>query len=195
MMPMMPHAPKSPKSRSSPTDCGPAPIIEGKFEVTVGAAWTTFAARGEIQLEDYLGVIHACFPKLVHKDIIWDLSAASISEMSRADFEAMIYAVKGYEGVRGYAKTVFVGHTPETFALVCMYTGLAALAELNVDYTAFNKLEHAEQWLVCNGAHGCSRPGAGIALHNCEGVACLKVRLFQAARKTDPIVPVAPRAT
>ena len=195
MIPMMPHAPNSPKSRSSPKDCGPASIIEGKFEVIVGVAWTTFVARGKLQLEDFLGAIHGCFPELVHKDIIWDLSAASIDTMSRADFEAMIYAVKGYESVRGYAKTVFVGHTPETFALVCMYTGLAALAELNVDYTAFNKLEHAEQWLVCNGAHGCSRPGAGIALHNCEGVACLKVRLFQAARKNNPVVPVALHST
>jgi hypothetical protein len=163
-----------------------ASVTIGKFQAIEGFAWTTFVARGQIHLGDFLGAIHAFFPKLRFKDMIWDLSAASIDTMSRADFEAMICAVKGYESVRGYAKTVFVGKTPETFALVCMYTGLAAMAEIDVDYSAFLELEHAERWLICNRAHGCSRPGAGAKLHHCGEKACREILLFQAARKTNP---------
>lgn len=162
-----------------------------KIEVIVGFAWTTFLVKGETCREDITGAVHAFFPRLIFPDVIWDLSAASISAMARADFEAIARAAKVYEQVRGHAKTVFVGSTPETFALVCMYTGLAAMTELDVDYSAFSTLEHAERWLICNRAHGCSSPGAGAKLHNCGEKACQEVRLYQAARKLTPIVPIA----
>jgi hypothetical protein len=162
-----------------------------KFDVLVGFSWTTFVARGPLQLDDFLGAIHAFFPRLIFKDVIWDLSAASLDTMSRADFEVMICAVKGYEGIRGHAKTVFVTDSPATFALVCMYTGLAAMAELNVDYSAFSTQEHAERWLICSRIHACGGPGSDSKLHSCGEKACQEVRHFQAARKTCPSIPIA----
>ncbi|MFT3867662.1 MAG: hypothetical protein QM715_04090 [Nibricoccus sp.] len=162
-----------------------------KIEVVNGYGWTTFHVRGETCREDIASAIHAFFPKLVFPDVIWDLSEASIASMSRTDFEEIASAAKTYEELRGHAKTVFVASTPETFALVCMYTGLAAMTELDVDYSAFTALEHAERWLVCNRAHRCASPGAGADLHHCGEKACREVRLFQAARKINVAEPVA----
>ena len=140
---------------------------------------------------DIIAAVETFFPKLIFPDIIWDLSDASISSMVRADFEAIAQATKAHEGIRGHAKTVFVVSNPETFALICMYTGLAAMTEPDVDYSAFLALEYAEQWLVCNRAHGCRCPGAGAKLHDCGEKACQEVRYFQSARKEKPIVPIA----
>ena len=162
-----------------------------KIDVTIGLAWTTFRVGGETHREDIIAAVDAYFPKLIFPDVVWDLSGASISAMSRADFEAIAQATKAYEAVRGLAKTVFVASSPETFALVCMYTGLAAMTEPAVDYSAFHTLEHAEQWLVCNRVHGCRRPGDGAKLHHCGEKACCEVRFFQAARKENKIVPIA----
>ena len=162
-----------------------------KIEVIVGFAWTTFLVRGETCRQDITGAIQTFFSKLVFTDVIWDLSEANISSMSRADFEAIARAAKAYEGIRGHAKTVFVASNTETFALVCMYTGLAAMAELDVDYSAFTALEHAERWLICNRTHRCTSPGTGAKLHSCGEKACREVRLFQAARKINPVAPIA----
>lgn len=162
-----------------------------KIDAIIGFSWTTFVARGPLQLDDFLGIIHGYFPRLLFNDVIWDLSAASIATLSRTDFEAMICAVKKYEGVRGHAKTVFVGNSSETFALVCMYTGLAAMAEVNVDYYAFSTLEQAERWLICNRVHSCSSPGSGAKLHNCGERACQEVRHYQAARKAGSTASIA----
>jgi hypothetical protein len=162
-----------------------------KIDVTLGFAWTTFHVWGETCREDIIAAVDTYFPKLIFTDVIWDLSGANISTMSRADFEAIAQATKAHEAVRGQTKTVFVTSNPETFALICMYTGLAAMTELAVDYSAFNKLEHAEQWLVCNRTHGCRRPGDGTRLHQCAGAACHELRFFQAARKENKVVPIA----
>jgi len=162
-----------------------------KIEVILGFAWSTFCVRGQTCCGDIITAVDAFFPKLILPDVIWDLSDASISTMARADFEAIAQATKAYEGTRGYAKTVFVVSNSETFAMICMYTGLAAMTEPDVDYSAFLTLEHAEQWLVCNRTHGCRCPGAGAKLHACREKACQEVRFFQAARKEKPIVPIA----
>lgn len=162
-----------------------------EIKVIVGLNWTTFLVRGETRRGDIIGAIHAFFPKLVFADVIWDLSEADISSMSRADFEAIALAAKVHTETRGHAKTVFVASNTETFALVCMYTGLAAMTELDVDYSAFTALEHAERWLVCNRIHGCGHPGAGAKFHHCGEKACQEVRLFQAARTSSPHTPTA----
>lgn len=162
-----------------------------KIEVILGFAWTTFIVSGQTCRGDIIEAVDRFFPKLIFPDVIWDLSDAYISTMSRADFEAIAQVAKAHVGIRGQAKTVFVGSTPETFSMVCMYTGLAALTETDVDYSAFLALEHAEQWLVCNRTHGCRYPGAGAKLHGCGEKACQEVRFFQTARKEKPVVPIA----
>jgi hypothetical protein len=159
------------------------------IEAVEGLAWTVFVTRGELCRDDIIAAIDAVFPKLKFPDVIWDLSAASIATMSRADFEGIAQATKAYEATRGSAKTVFVVSTPETFARICMYTGLAAMTEPAVDYSAFHTLDVAEQWLVCNRTHGCCHPGAGAEIHGCGEKACQEVRFFQATRKREKIVP------
>ena len=117
-------------------------------DVITGTAWTAFRLTGEVLRGDILAAIHAHFHHLPNPNVIWDLSAASIGTMNRADFEAIALAAKATNQKRKDAKTAFVGGSPETFALVCMYTGLAALAEVSVDYSAFHTLAEAEQWIA-----------------------------------------------
>ena len=122
-------------------------------EVTVSHAWTLFTVKNEICRNDIVQAIDAHFPNLASVDVIWDLSEASLAAMNRADFEAIAIATKKHEAKRQDARTVFVSSNPETFAAICMYTGIAALAEMTVDYSAFSTLEEGERWLVCNRKH------------------------------------------
>ena len=152
-------------------------------EVAAGLAWTVFRLRNTIRRGDILQAISGHFHQLKSPDVIWDLTGCSIAEMNRADFEAIAAASKEYEGVRRGAKTVFVGSDPATFAAVCMYTGIAALSEINVDYSAFRSLEEAERWLICSREHNC-----GVAPHQagdptCSRLACRTIRLFHSYRR------------
>jgi hypothetical protein len=117
-------------------------------DVVTGIAWTAFRITGEVRREDILTAINTHFQHLPNPNVIWDLSAASIGQMNRADFEAIALATKETNKKRENAKTAFVSGSPETFALVCMYTGLAVLADVCVDHSAFRSLAEAEQWIA-----------------------------------------------
>jgi len=117
-------------------------------DVVAGRTWTTFRINGDANRSDIVAAVRAHFQNLTKPNVIWDLTDASIDTMGRADFEAIASATKANNQKRENAKTAFVGKNPEAFALVCMYTGLAVLADVSVEYSAFRTLEEAERWIA-----------------------------------------------
>lgn len=118
------------------------------IDVATGASWTTFHVSGDVHRDDMLAAINNHYKQLTHLNVIWDFSTASVIRMSRADFEAVAAASRANSQGRNSSKTAFVGNTPETFAQACIYTSVALMADVSVDYSAFCTLEEAERWIA-----------------------------------------------
>jgi hypothetical protein len=117
-------------------------------DVVTGGTWTTLRISGDARRPDIIAAIQTHLPKLTKPNVIWDLTDASMDTLGRADFEAIAIAAKASSQKRENAKTAFVGKSPEAFAMVCMYTGLAVLADVSVEYSAFRTLAEAERWIA-----------------------------------------------
>jgi hypothetical protein len=117
------------------------------IEVISASSWTLFRAKGDLSRDDIITAITTHLPDASSPHIIWDLLDASMHSMTQADFTAIAETSKSHNQTRGDAKTAFVGTTQETFALVCMYTGLASLDEISIEYAAFSSIEEAERWI------------------------------------------------
>lgn len=116
--------------------------------VTPTPHWTVFKAKGDLSPGAVIAAISDHLPRVASPHIIWDLTEASMNRMTRADFAAIAEAVKGLNRKRGHAKTAFVGSSQNTLAVTFMYTGLATLAELAIEYAAFEAIAEAEQWIA-----------------------------------------------
>lgn len=115
--------------------------------VTPSPGWSIFKAKGDLLRDDIIVAITTHLPQLVAPHIIWDLRDASMNRMTRADFAAVAEAAKSLNLKRGPAKTAFVGSSQDTLAVTFMYTGLASLAELPIEYAAFETMAEAERWV------------------------------------------------
>ncbi len=115
--------------------------------VTPRPGWSIFKAKGDLLRDDIIVAITTHLPQLAAPHIIWDLTEASMNRMTRADFAAVAEAAKSLNLKRGRAKTAFVGSSQDTLAVTFMYTGLASLAELAIEYAAFGTVAEAERWI------------------------------------------------
>jgi len=117
-------------------------------EVIAGTAWTTFRMKGDPSAFDIIKTISEQIPRLPFPAVIWDLSEGSVSRLTRTDFAAIGAAARKRRPERGITpKIAFVGSTSETFILTCMYSALAAMSDVQLEYRAFLSLAEAEQWI------------------------------------------------
>jgi glucose-6-phosphate 1-dehydrogenase len=117
------------------------------FDIVPGSACTIFRAKGDLSRDDFIVAITTHFPHLPSANIIWDITAASMSKINQTDIRKIIATAKVQSRKRDGAKTAFVGSTNETFALGCIYVALAAISEIAAQYYAFHALEPAELWM------------------------------------------------
>ncbi|MFT3782991.1 MAG: hypothetical protein QM790_13365 [Nibricoccus sp.] len=154
-----------------------------KISVTHGLAWTIFRLKGAVVRKDILQAIEEWFPRLELPDVVWDLTDALITGLTRDDFEAIALATKVFGKARSRAKTVFVADNPATYAAIGVYTGLVATQDVDVDYCAFRTLTEAERWLVCSHEHQCGVAPHGAGDPACPRLACRTIRFYQSYKR------------
>ena len=117
------------------------PITEGNLLIA--------SVTGELNAEEVIAVIREYYPNGIVKDVIWDLSHATLQSISRYNFEAIAKATKEAIacGSRQGGKTVFVGNVTSDYELLQMYTAIAEIADIRIDYNVFKTIEEARSWL------------------------------------------------
>lgn len=80
--------------------------------------------------------------------IIWDLTNASMANMSTHDVKRIAANLKKYSEHRENGKTAFVGHRDVDFGLFRMYASFAEIEGVQTTFSVFRTLERARAWLL-----------------------------------------------
>ena len=104
---------------------------------------------GKLTAEDVISVINEYYPNGIVQDVIWNLTDGSMSLISKQGFQniasAALTSLKG--GARQGGKTVYVGLADVEYGLLRMYSAIAEMAGIPIEYRVFRTLEEARNWL------------------------------------------------
>lgn len=108
------------------------------------------SVSGNLTAEEIISVVRDLYPVGRIKDVIWDLSNASLSSVSRMDFEKIARFAKTAvaNGFRQRGKTACVGNSAAEFGLIHMYTSIAEMTGVPIGYSVFKTREEAREWIA-----------------------------------------------
>lgn len=109
--------------------------------------WTVFRVIGDATTGDVGAAFEKYYPHLRTPKVIWDFSEGSMDTITREDLATIARHSKSARSDCGARRTAFVGPTSSVFALLCMYSCVAYLEDVQGEYSAFQTLAEAERWL------------------------------------------------
>ena len=109
-------------------------------------------ATGELTADEVISVVNEHYPSGVFKDVIWDLTHGTLQKISREGFAAIARATKKSlaGGARQGGKTAYVADKASEYGLMRMYTFIADMEGVPVDYHVFNTVQEARYWIENN---------------------------------------------
>jgi len=121
-----------------------------KIDTRIDDTTLILTVVGDLTAEEVIYAIKNIYPASNSKYIIWDLTNASLSQMSRSDFEAIARTAKESvaSGLRQPGKTTHVVTSTAEYGLFRMYTSIAEMTGVPVEYSVFRTFEEARQWIA-----------------------------------------------
>jgi hypothetical protein len=107
-----------------------------------------FHASGPVTRDDILATVREYYPERVAKHIIWDFTPDGIETLTTEDMKAIATEVKATPTRRVGGRTAYVGSENFTYTLTCMYTAVATMAQIPVEYSVFRKISEAREWIA-----------------------------------------------
>ena len=118
-------------------------------DITTNGDLLIVTVKGQLTAEDVISVINEYYPNGIVKNVIWDLTNGSLSLISKHGFRniasAALTSLK--DGARQGGKTVYVGLADVEYGLLRMYSVIAEMAGVPIEYKVFRKLEEAHNWI------------------------------------------------
>lgn len=79
--------------------------------------------------------------------IVWDLTNASMANMTMHDIKRIAVTLKKYSEKRQNGRTAFVSRQNVDFGLFRMYSSFAEIENVRATFSVFRTLESAHAWL------------------------------------------------
>lgn len=107
------------------------------------------SVTGNTSAEELIGVINEHYPREDVRDVIWNFTHGSWSQIPKHGFKRVAKAAKSAVmlGTRQGSKTAFVGTAGLEYGLHRMYQTTAEITGVPVEYNAFNCMSKALQWI------------------------------------------------
>lgn len=108
------------------------------------------SVTGVLTADEVIAVVKEYYPNGIVKDVIWDLTNGSLNAISRSGFESIAKVTRQIleNGFRKGGKTVFVGTRAAEFGLMRMYSTIAEMTGIVIDYRVFKTIEEAQNYIV-----------------------------------------------
>ncbi len=110
--------------------------------------WVTLQAEGVLAKCDLIDAVERFYPQLADRYIIWDLSNVSLNELTEDDLIFLARYFRPQSQRRTGSRTAVVSAGDAMFVQACIYTAVAMLEEIAVDYFVFRTLAEAEEWMM-----------------------------------------------
>jgi len=108
----------------------------------------TITVEGDLTYEEIVATIRFYYSPALPADMLWDLSRGSLNTITVEHFRAVAALAKTVVQHRDGGRTAYVGGHDVVFSLMCMYTALAALADVPIEYSVFKTVFEARQWFA-----------------------------------------------
>ena len=108
---------------------------------------------GDLTAEEVIYAITNIYPVDNPKDIVWDLTNASLRLLSLSNFETIARVAKesaATNGLRRRGKTTHVVDSAAEYGLFRMYTVIAEMTGVPFEYSVYKTIEEARRWLTQN---------------------------------------------
>lgn len=107
-------------------------------------------ASGDLTSDEIIATVRQHYTSGKVKDVIWDLTNASLQLISRSGFEAIAGVAKEAvdSGGRISGKTAYIGTSDVNFGLLRMYTAIAEITGVEVKYYVFKSHLEARKWIA-----------------------------------------------
>jgi hypothetical protein len=82
--------------------------------------------------------------------VIWNLTNSSLSQISKSGFESIATATKTTlsDEYRQCCKTAYVASDTHDFGLLRMYSAIAEMVGITIDYNVFKTIDEAKNWIA-----------------------------------------------
>ncbi|HVU34582.1 MAG TPA: hypothetical protein VHE61_14200 [Opitutaceae bacterium] len=107
----------------------------------------TISLSGGLTKEVILGAVREHYPRFQGPLILWDLSRADLSAVTRLDFSEIARTSRELRSGAGYGKTAYVATDRSTYARLCLYMNEAVAMHVPAEYCVFRTIEEARSWL------------------------------------------------
>jgi len=107
------------------------------------------SASGKLTANEVIAVVNEYYPNGIVKDVIWDLTSGSLQSISNDGFRAIAKAARESVagGFRQGGKTAYVGVADVEFGLLRMYSAIAEMANVPIQYHVFKTMDDARRWI------------------------------------------------
>ena len=111
---------------------------------------TLFVCKGDIFADDIIDAFSYHYVHNPTRFVIWDLKQGSIAGINEADFQRIAQAALAVAKYRAGGKTCYIGDKNINYGLSRMYTQIAEMAQMPVQYGVERSMEGARNWLLKN---------------------------------------------
>lgn len=109
----------------------------------------TVTIKGNLLASDVIAVVTKQYPNPVVKNVIWDFTEGTVAKITKQGFTeiagATLQVMKS--GARQGGKTAYVGLSDTDFGLMRMYSSMAEMAGIPINYSVFRTLDAAMVWI------------------------------------------------
>jgi hypothetical protein len=108
------------------------------------------SVTGDLTANEVIAVVEEYYSNGIIKDVIWDLTLGTMQSITGDGFKSIAKATKKVlaNGSRMGGKTVFVGNSIIEYDYFRMYTVVAEITGVDVNYNVFKTLEEAKNWIA-----------------------------------------------
>ena len=121
-----------------------------RIEVASEGSLLVVTVVGSLVKDEVIAVVTDQYPLHGVKDVIWDLTDGSLSQLTKTCFLKIAQTTKEViaGGARQGGKTVFVRAAIAEYGLLRMYTAIAEIAGVDANYSVFKTIEEARMFLL-----------------------------------------------
>ena len=104
---------------------------------------------GDLTTTEIISIIREYYPTGNAKNVIWDLTNGSLHLISNNGYKEIASAAKQAvaNGSRLGGKTAYVGNVDVEYGLMRMYTAIAEMTGVPIEYNVYKTLEKARSWI------------------------------------------------
>jgi hypothetical protein len=102
---------------------------------------------GDLSFDEITATMRLHYTTKLPCDVLWDLSQGSLNSVTLEQFREVALVAKSLIRRRAGGRTAYVADQNVMFNLTCMYTALAVLAEIPIEYSVFKTVAEARAWV------------------------------------------------